>query len=83
MRKMVCRLAPLIDQKNLELSDSGQESKRLSQRRLAEETGIAITTINRLYNNDFTRVDVNTVEKLCNYFGCDVGDLLVMRKVEG
>ncbi len=79
-RKMKCRLASLIDEWNLKLSESEQPSKRLNQRRLAKETAIAATTLNRLYNNEFTRVDVNTVETLCNYFGCEVGDLFVMRE---
>jgi putative transcriptional regulator len=78
---MICRLASLIDEKNLELSDLGLTTNRLSQRRLAGETGLAATTLNRLYNNDFDRVDVKTVENLCNYFGCEVGELLVMREV--
>ncbi len=81
MRKMTCRLASLIDERNLKLSESGQTAKRLNQRRLVEETGIAATTLNRLYNNDFTRIDVKTVETLCNYFKCEIGDLFVMREV--
>lgn len=78
---MYCRLAALIDEKNLRLSDLGQSSDRLTQRKLAAATGIATTTINRLYNNDFDRVDVRTLETLCNYFGCEVGDLLALREV--
>jgi putative transcriptional regulator len=79
---MICRLASLIDERNLKLSESGEPSKRLTQRKLADETKVATTTINRLFNNDFDRVDRQTVEKLCNYFGCEVGDLLVMREVD-
>jgi putative transcriptional regulator len=82
MRKLICRLAPLIDQKNLEISEAGEQSWRLTQRRLADETGVAVTTINRLYRNDFTRVDVNTVEKLCDYFSCEAGDLFVLKDLD-
>jgi putative transcriptional regulator len=78
---MICRLSSLIDEKNLSFSESGQYSNRLTQRKLAAETGIAATTINRLFNNDFDRVDRNTVESICNYFGIEVGDLFVMREV--
>ncbi len=69
---MYCRLAVLMAEKN----------PQLSQRQLARDTGLDITTINRLFTNNFTRVDVNTVETLCNYFDKDVGDLLQMRKPE-
>ena len=41
-----------------------------------------MTTVNRLHNNGFERVDTMTVNTLCNYFGCDVGELFVMREVK-
>jgi putative transcriptional regulator len=81
MRKMNCRLASLIDAYNLKISEKGSGA-RLTQRNLSLETGLAATTLNRLYRNDFDRIDVRTVETLCNFFGCNVGDLLVMREVE-
>lgn len=68
---MYCRLAVLMAEKD----------PKLSQRRLAEDTGLGITTINRLFNNTFDRIDRNTVEVLCNYFGRDIGDLLIMKEV--
>lgn len=79
---MICRLPSLIDERNLKLSEAGKLDKRLTQRKLAEDIDVATTTLNRLYNNDFTRVDVNTIERLCNYFECEVGDLFVLREVE-
>lgn len=69
---MYCRLAVLMAEKN----------PQLSQRQLARETGLDITTINRLFTNNFSRVDTSTVETLCNYFGKDVGDLFEMREPE-
>lgn len=69
---MFCRLAVLMSEKN----------PQLSQRQLARETGLDITTINRLYTNNFNRVDSNTIEVLCNYFQKNVGDLLEMRSPE-
>jgi putative transcriptional regulator len=72
MKKMYCRLAVLMAEKN----------PQLSQRQLARETGLDITTINRLFTNKFSRVDVSTVEALCNYFDKDVGDLFEMRRPE-
>jgi len=72
MKKMYCRLAVLMAEKN----------PQLSQRQLARDTGLDITTINRLFTNKFSRVDVGTVEVLCNYFGSEIGDLFHLRKPE-
>jgi putative transcriptional regulator len=76
MRKIRCRLASLVDEWNLNASESGKKEARLSQSKLADKTRIARTTIYRLYNNEFSRVDVNTMETLCEFFGCEVGDFL-------
>jgi putative transcriptional regulator len=72
MKKMYCRLAVLMAEKD----------PRLSQKQLSEETGLDTMTINRLFTNRFSRVDISTIETLCNYFGKDVGDLFEMRKPE-
>lgn len=66
---MFCRLAVLMAEKD----------PKLSQRKLAEDTGLGIATINRLFNNSFDRVDRHTVEVLCRYFGRGVGDLFEIR----
>ena len=60
-----------------------ERSPRLTQRKLAEELGISHTTINKLYNGQplKARIDPETVEAICNFFGCDVGDLLTMKGV--
>jgi putative transcriptional regulator len=71
MRKMFCRLAVLMAEKDT----------RLSQRKLAKDTGLSTNTINKLFHNEIDRVDRTTLEALCNYFSCDVGDLLTMREV--
>jgi putative transcriptional regulator len=52
---------------------------KLSQNRLAAETGLGITTVNRLFNNSFSRIDTNTVMTLCKYFSCELGDLLILK----
>jgi len=43
---------------------------------LARGAGISRTTAHTLYYGTATRLDFPTLEKLCRYFGCDVGDLL-------
>ena len=61
-----------------------EKSPRLTQRKLSEELGLSHTTINKLYNGQplKARVDPEVVGTICNYFGCDVGDLLVMKEVD-
>ena len=69
---MYCRLAVLMAEKD----------PQLSQRQLARETSLDITTINRLFTNNFGRVDTNTIETLCDYFQRGVGDLFEVREPE-
>ncbi len=71
MRKMYCKLAVLMAEKD----------PQLSQRQLAKDTGLSPNTINKLFTNKFDRVDVKTIETLCNYFNKEVGDLLTMRQI--
>lgn len=72
IKKMYCRLAVLMAEKD----------PQLSQRQLSRDTGLSTTTINKLFTNNFDRVDVNTIETLCNYFDKEVGDLLEMRTLK-
>ena len=84
MKKMICRLPQLINQWNSSLHDNamGKEVDILTQRNLAKKTEIAYTTINRLYNNNFSRVDVNTIETLCNFFACGLLDLFSLEDIQ-
>lgn len=56
-----------------------EKDPRLSQRELSRQTGLAPNTINKLHNDDFDRVDTNTIETLCAYFQCGLTDLFVLR----
>jgi putative transcriptional regulator len=67
-----CRLAVLMAKKH----------PPLTQRGLAKETGLSPTTVNRLCRNLIRRADVSTVDRLCNDFKCQVGDLFVVSKKE-
>lgn len=71
MKKVHCRLPNLMVEKD----------PRLNQRRLGQETGLSHTTINKLYNGQplKARIDPETIERLCDYFGCQIGDLLVLK----
>jgi putative transcriptional regulator len=75
---MHCQLSVLIAQKNLELAESGEQ---LSQRRLSRDLSLSLTTVNKLYNGRpmTARLDPDTIEKICDYFGCGIGDLFVLK----
>lgn len=45
------------------------------------KTGLARSTVTQLYHDKATRIDFETVEKLCKLFGCEIGDLLVLEGV--
>jgi len=44
------------------------------------DTGIAWSTLNAWANNQVTRYDAPVIQTLCEYFDCQVGDLLVFEK---
>jgi len=42
---------------------------------VARETGLNRNTVTLLYKETATRVELDTIEKLCVLFGCEVGEL--------
>ena len=51
---------------------------RLSIQDVHERTGLSRNTVSNLYNDKVTRVDFDTIEKLCLLFDCSVGDLFLL-----
>ena len=60
----------------LRLAKEEKDGAKLSYRRIAEEASLSVGTVQRMMANDFDRIDVPTIDALCSYFGCGVGDLL-------
>lgn len=60
-----CYLSRLMGEHKMKIAD------------VARETGLNRSTITALYNESATRVDLETIEKLCVLFNCEVGELLV------
>lgn len=58
-----CHLSKLMGEKKLKIVD------------VARETGVNRGTITRLYHETASRVELETIDALCRYLGCDVGDL--------
>lgn len=56
----------------------GERKKRISD--VARETGISRTTLTHLYYGDNRAISFETLSRLCGYFQCEVGDILIRRK---
>lgn len=52
------------------------ESRKLSYRTVAQEAGIPLSVLTEYTGQRVRRFDINTLEKLCRYFGVQPGDLL-------
>ncbi len=52
-----------------------RERQVISLKEIAAATGIHRVTLSKLANNKRYNVGIDTVEKLCVYFGCNVGDV--------
>lgn len=64
-----CHLSRLMGERKLKIAD------------LARAIGVHRNTITLLYYEKAKRVDLDVLDKICRYFGCDVGDIL--EHVEG
>ena len=60
---------------------SQQEQRSISLRTVAEETGISRYTIYAFANNALSEYPKDVLERLCNYFNCDLRDLLMTQDV--
>lgn len=58
-----CHLSRLMGERKLKLAD------------VARLTGLHRNTVTLLYNETAARVDLETIEKLCELFDCKVEDL--------
>ena len=50
-------------------------NNRMKIQDVCDKTGLARNTVGNLYKDNATRVDYNTMSKLCELFQCSVGDL--------
>lgn len=74
---MRSNLDVLIAQRN----QTQRVGRRVTLRSLSKELSISRYTIYALANNELDQYPKEVIEALCNYFDCDVGDLLTMREV--
>ena len=55
---------------------------RYSIKDVHEKTGLSRNTISNLYNDRATRIDFETLQRLCCLFKCDINELLILCKLE-
>ena len=65
---VVCKLPILLAERKMRVAD------------LIRGTGINKTTLHKLYNGDLTRIDLDTINRICDYLDIQVGDLFVFEK---
>lgn len=57
-----------------------KEDRRITLEEVARESGVALSTVKAYVrqSDPVTRFDAAVIAKLCAYFGCEIGDLLVI-----
>ncbi len=60
-----CRLAFLLAERKLKIAD------------VSRDTGLNRSTLTAMYYETTQRIDLESVNALCRYFGCKVEDLFV------
>lgn len=59
-----CNLSLLMGRDKLKIAD------------VARATGLSRSTLSALYQEDAVRIEIETINKLCQLFRCEVGELL-------
>ena len=63
-----CKLSELMGKEKVNIQD------------VHEGTGLNRNTISNLYHEKVKRIDFNTINQLCKYFNCQVGDILIYKE---
>ena len=50
--------------------------KRMNIQKVSDLTGISRTTLSKIVNDKFTRIDLKTIDILCKVLECNTQDLL-------
>ncbi len=67
---MRCHLSTLMGQARYSIQD------------VHVKTGLARSTVTQLYHDKATRVDFDTIEKLCALFDCEISSLLELEGIK-
>lgn len=58
-----------------------REQRRLTLKRVSDETGISYYTLNAIAHDTIREYPREALARLCEYFSCDIGDLLTVVEV--
>lgn len=58
------------------------EENKISKTRICKDLDLQRSNFNRYCRDDFQRVDCNLMIKLCDYFHCNIEDLLEIKESE-
>ena len=56
------------------------EEKGISKNRICKDLDLPRGNFNRYCRDDFQRIDAKLIMRLCDYFKCDISDLLEIRE---
>lgn len=78
MKKRILRnhLLELIQERERKIN------RRVKLKDLAEFVGITNHTVTSWIRNDVRKYEAHIIEGFCDYFGCDISDLLYFEMVE-
>jgi putative transcriptional regulator len=75
-RKLRNRLLELLTEKER------KERRRIPQAEVARAIGVSNNTMSNWMRNSQDKLDISVVERLCDYFRCELSDLLVLEEVD-
>ena len=52
------------------------ESNNISKNKLMKDTNTDFKVLQRLYLGDVVRLDINVIARLCDYFNCNIDDII-------
>ena len=56
------------------------KKKNITRNKLATLTGATFNVINRYYNNDISRLDLDVLARICYVLDCNVSDIIKYKK---
>lgn len=54
---------------------------KVTYRKISDATGISTNTLTQVANQQSSMIGLKTIDKLCQFFNCEPGDLLVRETV--
>ena len=54
------------------------QEKQISKNQICKDLDLPRGNFNKYCRGDFQRIDANLIVKLCEYFQCSIGDLIVL-----